>query len=235
MDTLRTLDRALDILECFTKEKQRRLGLSEIAKSAQLPKATVHRIVQSLHNRGYMSWDEEAKTYQLGHQALILSSVYLDDQEYRSVALPYLLRLRDLTNQTISLYIEQDGKRLCVERAQSRDSLQQVISIGTVLPLEKGASGKVLLAFHHKPESDAKLPLGEAEKIRNQGYAISHGEREHGVSAIAAPVRNMSGKVIAVIALAGPSFRFTDDTIPVYNRLVTEHAQYISKELGYVK
>lgn len=233
METLRTLDRAIDILECFTEENHRKLGLSEISRYIQLPKATVHRILQSLQLRGYVSWNEETKTYQLGYRALLLSMAYLDDQEYRSIALPYLRRLRDLTNQSVSLYIEQDGKRLCVERAPSREPLQQVVSVGTLLPL-KGASGKVLLAFHHKLESDALLPPGEAEKIRNQGYAVSHGERVFGVSSVAAPIRNMTGKVIAAISLAGPSFRYTEEAMTSYIRLVVEHTKLISKELGYL-
>ncbi len=233
MDTLRTLDRALDILECFTQESHRKLGVSDISRHVQLPKATAHRILQSLVQRGYLSWDDESKTYRLGYRALLLSTAYLDDQEYRFIALPYLRRLRDLTAQSVSLYIEQDGMRLCVERAPSREPLQQVVSVGTLLPL-KGASGKILLAFQHRPESDELMPAGEAEQIRHQGYAISHGERVYGVSSVAAPIRNMTGTVIAAMALAGPSFRYTEEALPSFIRLITEHAQDISQELGYM-
>lgn len=233
MDGMRTVDRALDILESFTGDNHRKQNLDDLVEATALPKATVHRMVKNLERRGYLSYDKENALYALGYRVLLLSSAYLNDLEFRSVALPYMKELRDKTNESVSLWLDQKDSRLCVERVQSREPLRQVISVGDVLPLDKGSSGKLLLAFRNTPADDALLPAGEAQAIRTRGYAISHAERCPGICSIAAPIRNAAGQVIAAISIAGPAFRFAEDKLDEYRDYVVQYSSLVSRDLGY--
>ncbi len=233
MDGMRTVDRALDILESFATDGRHKQNLDDLVEATALPKATVHRMVKNLERRGYLRHDKENAMYSLGHRVLLLSSAYLNDLEFRSVALPYMKELRDLTNESASLWIDQKTHRMCVERVQSREPLRQVISVGELLPLDKGSSGKLLLAFRNTPADDVRLPPGEAAAIRQQGYAVSHAERSAGIASIAAPIRNAAGKVIAAISIAGPDFRFANGKIEQYVGYVKQYGSLISRDLGY--
>ena len=233
LDGMRTVDRALDILESFSQPNRHKQNLDDLVEATELPKATVHRMVKNLERRGYLTYDKENAMYALGYRVLLLSSTYLDELEIRSIALPYMKELRDLTSESVSLWIDQKQDRLCIERVQSREPLRQVISVGDRLPLEKGSSGKLLVAFRNTAADDALLPAGEADKIRQLGHAESHAERSPGVASIAAPIRNAAGKVIAAISIAGPAFRFADGKIEQYRTHVIRYGALISRDLGY--
>lgn len=235
MEGMRTLERALDILECFTTGSNHKQGLADLVKETELPKATVHRMVKNLERRGYLAYDKESETYRLGYRVLLLSTAYLHNLEIRSVALPYMKELRDRTSESVSLWIEKNDLRVCVERVQSREPLRQVLYVGDTFPLGKGASGKLLLAYHNNPVDDAKLPPNEAESIRSRGFSFSNSERSRGISAVAAPIFSSSGSVIACLSLSGPSSRFDSNNDSVFSEIVIKSAQYISRDLGFVK
>lgn len=225
---VRAVDRALDILECLAKTQQV-LGISELARKVDLPKATAFRIVRSLEQRHYLVQDEQQR-YRLGPAVLRLGKAFLADLDYRLVARPYMKKIRDEINESVSLYIIFGNKRLCVERIESTQGLRRVIDVGDTLPLV-GASGKVLLAFGAK--SKEAVDQAECETIRQNGYAVSHGEREEGVSAVAAPLKNHDGKVVAALAISGPSFRYQGELLTKYIAVVTAAARAISRQLGY--
>ncbi len=235
MESMRTLERALDILECFTAENNHKQGLASLVKATELPKATVHRMVKNLERRGYLAYDKESETYRLGYRVLLLSTAYLHNLEIRSVALPYMKELRDQTSESVSLWIEKNDLRVCVERVQSEEPLRQVLYVGDTFPLGKGASGKLLLAYRNNPVDDAKLPPNEAELIRSRGFSYSDSERSRGISAVAAPIYSSSGTVIACLSLSGPSSRFDNANASAFSQLVIKYAQLVSRDLGFVK
>ena len=234
MEKNQSLDRTLDILESFTVGRPC-LGLSELARTVDLPKATVYRIAETLVARGYLIKEMKDQSYQLGYKVLNLSNVMLSQLDYRQIALPHMRRIRDETNESVTLYIALNEKqRLCVERVQSTNGLSRIVNVGDVFPIDRGAPGKVLLAY----QDPVRLPdhcavsVSELETIRRQGYAISYAERETGVSAVAAPIFNQYGQIVASLSISGPSFRYEQENMEKFIHLIKSVTRNISRSLG---
>lgn len=235
MEKNQSIDRTLDILECFTASKPR-IGLSELTRAVGLPKATVYRMAETLLSRGYLEKDPIDQCYQLGYKVLNLGNVMLSNLDYRKIALPYMQKVRDETNESITLYIAINNRqRLCVERCQSTHGLSRIVNVGDILPIDRGAPGKVILAFKD-PETllpDYYVTADELEIIRKQGYATSHAEREDGVSAVAGPLFNQHGQVVASLSISGPSFRYEGERLAEFIAIIKDVTRTISRSLGY--
>lgn len=231
-----SLDRTLDILECFTAQKPK-IGLSELARIVDLPKATVYRIAETLRMRGYLVKSAQEQSYELGYKVLTLSNALVANLDYRQVSLPYMQKIRSETNESVTLYIEINSReRLCVERLQSTHGLSRIVNVGEVLPLDKGAPGKVLLAYKDQGTLfDCSVASAELQIIRDRGYAISHAEREAGVSAVAAPLLNQHFAPVAALSISGPSFRYHGSELTRFIEIVVDAALCISRALGCPK
>lgn len=234
MGANQSIERTLDIMECFSIEKNQ-IGLSELARISGLPKATVFRLAETLVERGYLTKDPKGQTYQIGYKVLHLSNVLLSHLDYRKVSLPFMKKILSETNQSVSLYIALNSReRLCVERFQSTQGLSRIVNIGDIFPVDRGAAGKVLLAFK-KPRmllSDYNVSSEELEKIQQQGYAVSHAEREFGVSSVAAPILDQKLQVVASLSVSGPSFCYDGDDLDNIIKITKESAIEISLQLG---
>lgn len=226
----RSVDRAIDILECFS-EGNTDLRVTDIARKLGLSKATVYRILRTLDARGYVSQNPENEKYRLGVQTLRLSRTFLSGLDFRRVALPYMKVVRDTLNESVNLFVSNGERRVVVERLESTEPLRRILRIGDELPLNRGAAGKIFLAFDgaNHPDADA----AELEQIRLKGYAISHGERALSASSVAVPLFNHTGKVAAVLAIAGPTVRFQEPALSRYIPVVVSNGAAISKELGH--
>lgn len=236
--SLRTLERGLDVLDCFCQGVTR-LSLTEIAAKTGLNPSTAFRILATLENRSYISRNAETKKYQLGSQVLRLLSPSMESFDLRSVAAPYLRQLYDQSNESVSLYVVLDGHRVCLDRIETTHPLRRVIHIGDRLPLTRGAAGKVLLAWMPDVKKEAsKIPRSsissaELEKIKQQHFSVSIGEREEGVVAIATPVFDANGEVVAALSMSGPTVRFTSEFIDAMIPLIIKAGEQFSLALGY--
>jgi DNA-binding IclR family transcriptional regulator len=139
--------------------------------------------------------------------------------DIRPVAAPYLRRLHDRFNESVTLYIAVGEERICLDRIETTHPLRRIISIGDRLPLTRGAGGKALLAWL-PAEAQKKLLVTDPSVtqemiglIRKQGYVVSEGERELGVGAVAAPVFGSNGRLVAAMSIAAPTVRLTKGII----------------------
>lgn len=229
MYNIRAIERAFKLLECFSTQNPQ-IGVTELAESIGLPKATTFRIAETLEQLGYLNKDEGKQAYTISAKVLRLGQVFLDNLDFRTVAISYMKKIRDTLDETISLYIVVNNKRVCVERFNSSQSLRRVVTVGDEVPLDRGASGKVLLAF-----SNLNFGFDEEvlENVRRNDYAYSSNERGEGISAIAVPLRNFKGEVIAALTISGSSIRYNEESVPRYITLMKETAAEISAKLGY--
>lgn len=236
--SLRTLERGLDVLDCFC-QGETRLSLTEIAARVGLNPSTTSRILSTLEKRSYISRNPETRKYQLGSQILCLISPSEQTFDLSSVARPFMRTLFELYNESLTLYIVLNGQRVCVDRIETTHTLRRVVNVGDRFSLTRGASGKVFLAWMPQEQrkaywtSDPLVPYEEFEQIRKQGYAISIGEREKGVAAVSSPVFNAGGQIIAALSMAGPTVRITPGIIKQMVPAVIKTAREISKALGY--
>lgn len=218
--TVRAVERALDILLCFTEAPE--LSMTEIAGKAGLHKSTVHRLLASLENKGFLLRNPSSEKYRLGFRLWELSANLSVSDDPEVVLLPELEHLRDVLEETVSLYVRDGLERIRVQAVQSNQVIRRVAQVGARLPLYVGASSKVLVAFG-EPEvlgqvlesptwpasMDRDAFAAQMEEVRRLGYATSVEERETGAAAIAVPVYNRSQKLVAALAISGPSNRLT--------------------------
>lgn len=236
--SVRTVERALSILNCFCEDKYE-LSLTEISKNIGLAPSTASRLILSLEKNDFLARNIDNQKYHLGFKLAKLGNLCFEHMGFRKIALPYMVELRDLFNESISLYVAERNYRVCVERVESTQSLRKVIDIGRQLPLTRGASGKLLLAYMPKDKmrnilmDDPYFTEIQLEEIKQNGYAISFSEREEGVTSIATSIFDNEKKMVTALTMSGPSVRFHDDEITMIVKRMKEYADKISYLLGY--
>ena len=247
---IKTLRTALEILHCFTVLTPEQ-GVSEISQKLDIHKSTVSRTLSTLASGDILVKSPSNKKYRLGSKIMELASVFLSVADLRTVALPYMEELRSKTSETISLFIMDRDSRVCLDRLESPKSIRMTTKIGGRTPLYAGAPGKLFLAYLSEDKKNELLATTklhkftpntitdmeklkeELKKIRKQGFAVSLEERVAFGAAVAAPIMNHTGDVIAALSIHGPVMRFGPKKIALYSVLVRDTANKLSRELGY--
>ncbi|WP_134703911.1 IclR family transcriptional regulator [Ammoniphilus sp. YIM 78166] len=238
--TVRAVERALDILICFTDKQE--LTLTEITSQVGLNKSTVHRLLASLEGKGFLLRDQTTDKYRLGFRLWELTANLIREDDPALLFLPEMEKLRDLLGETISLYVRDGRERIRIQAVESQHTIRRVAPIGLRLPLAVGASSKVLVAFAEPsvkdmilqdpawPDSiDKEQYIQQLAHIEQVGFAMSVEEREQGTSAVAAPVFNRAGDVIAALSVSGPAERLTTNKMIEMAPAVMAAAQRMGK------
>jgi len=242
---VRSVERALSLLKLFDFD-HKTLSLNELMAGSGLPKTTVVRLIASLETEGFLIKSPSSAGYKLGMTLFRLGNIVGADMELSVVSMPVLQELAQKTHETVEVNIFQEDARVCIAKIESDQALRHVVPVGRMLPLHRGASGKMLLAYQDETtrkrilatnaESLGKT-LQEAEdelaQIRKQGYSVSQNDRVQGSSAVSAPIFDRSGKVIAGFTISGASVRFTPEKIKDIVALTREGAGRISQEMGF--
>lgn len=193
------VERALKILECFDTETQE-ISLAELSRRTEFYKSTILRLAVSLERFGYLARTESGQ-FRLGPATWRLGSCYRQGFDLAEILRPELKQLCEETNETASFYVREGSARICLYRAEPSRAIRHSIVEGTSMPLEQGASGKVLLAF-------GGGTFSEAERIRENGFAVSLGERDPEVAAISVPLISSSGRLAGALSVSGLITRF---------------------------
>ncbi len=240
--TVRAVERALDILLCFTEAAE--WSLTEISAKTGLHKSTVYRLLTSLEGKGFVVRDAGTDKYRLGFRIWELSAGLPQSDDPAAALLPEMERLRDQLGETVSLYIRDGKERVRIQAVQSQQAIRRVAPIGARLPLNVGASSKVLIAFA-EPDLQERI-IGELEwaspeerdafirqlgEIRRNGYATSVEEREPGAAAVSAPIFNRANKLVAALAVSGPANRLTPEKMKEHAPVIMEAAGRMGKML----
>lgn len=193
------VERALQILDCF-RPGMPSLSLAELARETGQYKSTILRLAISLERYGYVI-REDGGRFRLGPSAWRIGSTYRQSFDLADVIRPELQLLSAETNETASYYIREGDSRVCLFRSEPLRAIRHSIVEGARMPVSVGATGKILLAFSANPDEGSS-------QIRDQGYAVSLGEREPDVAAIAVPVLSPGGRVLGALAVSGLISRF---------------------------
>jgi len=218
---VRTVDHALKLLFAIAEARDSEVTLTGLSKQFDLPKASVLRLLRTLEQHGLIVRDEKRKIG-LGFSVLGLADAFQRHVALGPLSLPHLRWLRDATGETTTLQIALGFERACIQQVESLEEVKWSAELGQRFPLFVGAAGKVLLAFQPEEETRTILPKlvvqasalqwpfdldafkRALEDVRRKGYAISINETRMGPSAVAAPVRNHAGRVVAAMAAIGP-------------------------------
>jgi IclR family KDG regulon transcriptional repressor len=247
---VRSVDRALDILLCFTREEPIR-SLTQIAESVRMSKTTVHRLLTTLENKRFITRDKTTGLYRLGLRFIEMASLVLQDVELHRWAHPYLQRLSEESGETVDLSILDGSHVVYLEVIESPHRLKLAAAVGQRLPAFCTASGKALLAYlpgdqvrkilgdnvtDYTVNNPVSIPdvLADLKLTAERGYAISEQEYEKDITAVAAPIFDADKYPIASIAIVGPSFRLTKERLPELGESICRITQMISHEVGLV-
>jgi DNA-binding IclR family transcriptional regulator len=243
------LERGLRILQLFDRSRKV-LGAAEMARALQIPRSTAFRIAQTLEHLGFLVRENEA--YRVGPAVLRLGFEYIASLEFTELARPVVERLRDESGYSAQLVIRDGQEVVVVLKAMAQTTFSSNVNVGTRMPAHATILGRVLLADADDrslaalypgatlPKVSSKSPksLGELKRLlredRARGYAVSESFFEQGISAVAAPVRDGTGAVIAAISITAqrPNLEPTE----LRERLVKQvlrAARDLSHQLNY--
>lgn len=246
---VQSVDRALQILEILARQGD--AGVSQIAEEMGVHKSTASRLVGSLLGRELVRQNSERGKYQLGFGILRLASSVPGRLSVVREASEVLESLAAQYKETVNLAVLRSNFAVNVDQAMGPSSLATYDWVGSLTPLHATSSGKVLLAALPTGERDTifktvGLPARTPRTITNraqlekqlldvarQGYAVVHEEFEIGLTAVAVPVFNHLGIVIAAVSISGPAFRFTPEDQPGLIDGLREAGMAISTKMGF--
>lgn len=248
----KTVDKALRILDLFSTVKKE-MGIVEIARNVKVNTSTVQRIVNTLCRHNYLQQNSENARYRLGLKLLEVSNRFLAEMDLRQSARPFLEQLRDRTGETVHLMIRDGSRGVYIDAIESPQRIRVASIIGTREELHCSSIGKALLAFSTQEEIERiieaqglrrKTPYTITDpnefkeqlvQIRKHGYAVDNEEGQIGTRCIGASIFDHTGKNVAAISIAAPSYRLDQQKIEQFAPIVIEIANKISKNLGNIE
>lgn len=244
---VQSVDRAISILEILARSGE--AGVTEIAGELGVHKSTAFRLIASLEARGLVEQTEDRGKYRIGNGILRLAGATTARLDVVQESRPICRTLAADTGETVNIAVLADRSAFYVDQVAGPSALQPRNWVGQHIPLHATSNGKVLLSGLTGEELDATLValpsytkatvtsrrklMAELAEVRARGYAVAVDELEVGLTALAAPIRNAHGDVVASMSLSGPSFRLDAVRIDQVAPLLLAAAAAASRRLGW--
>ena len=246
---LSSVTSALLVMKAFSAEEAE-IGISSLAKRLGLAKSTVHRLAVTLAAEGFLEQNPETGRYRLGLSLFTLGALARRRMDVSNVSRPLLGVLRDKYKEAATLAILSGPSIMFLHNLESGQAIGTRAYIGDLKPAFCTAEGRVLLAFGPlatlaavlaeereprtaKTVTDVKALRRLMDEVSQLGYAIDDEESEDGMRCLAAPVRDISGRVVAAVGLAGPTQRLTKKDLRSMAPEVMATGDAISVRLGW--
>ncbi len=247
---IQSIGRATTILQ-YIADNGNSARLVDMSNDLGLNKSTLHSIISTLQQLGYVSQDEETSKYSLGIKLFELGKTYEKDMSIKKIVRPFLEKLVEEFQETAHLAVESQLQVLFIDRVEPSHSLRTITNIGEKDYMYYTAVGKVLLAaankekqesiieksglktFTDKTITDAVTLKQELSQVKLKGYAYDREEKELGVNSVAVPIKNHKGKTVGAISLSGPTSRVSEEKLNKMRDRLLEVSMEISNALGY--
>jgi DNA-binding IclR family transcriptional regulator len=248
---IQSIERAAAILRLLSG-RARRMGVVELAGQLNLPKATVHGILRTLRDVGFVEQDPESGKYQLGAALLHMGSSYLDGNELRTRALNWSDSLASRSRESVRIGTLHEGRVLVVHHVFRPDDSRQALEVGALLPAHATAIGKALLAespyvltelesvglarFTAATITDPEALREQLRDVHERGWAADLEELVDGEVSYAAVIKDRRGLAVGAIGISGPVERLCKDGEPHTELIsyVREAARAVSRDLGAI-
>lgn len=245
----RTVEKALVLMDYFSIG-QAELTLAEIHQLSGQPSSTLFRILTTLHRCSFLKYDEKTRQYSPGIKFIRLGFMASDAMDIYKISKPYMNELKNLTGETISLFIKRGLHKVCIGTVESDYAVRYAARRGEEIPLYVGASGKVLLSrlrdqeiegivselgfVWKSPNADRSLEhvMEKIRFVRGNGYAMSLGERRVGSASLGVPLTDFKGNVLASFNISLPAERVRSDVLPKWIHVLKNTGVQISQKLG---
>ncbi|MGI8577104.1 MAG: IclR family transcriptional regulator [Nocardioidaceae bacterium] len=247
VSTVQSVDRAVNILEILARSGE--AGVTDLARELGVHKSTAFRLVSALELRDLVEQNHGRGKYRLGTGILRLAAATTSRldlvQESRAIS----RQLAQHTGETVNIAVLSDGAALYMDQVAGSSALQPHNWVGQRIPLHATSNGKILLSSLEPAEMVRQLPAlrtytantistleglaREVDDVRRKGFAIAIDELEIGLTAVAAPIRNNHGEVLASMSVSGPTFRLDARRVPQIAESVMAAANEVSQRLGW--
>lgn len=245
--SVQSVDRALTILSILARLGE--AGVTEIAGALGVHKSTAFRLVATLEAHGMVEQHDERGKYRLGVGLLRLAGATTARLDLVQEARPVCRALAAASGETVNLAVLSEDAALYLDQVAGASALQSHNWVGQHIPLHATSNGKVLLSGLPEEEVARRVPSlrsytahtvttraalrRDLDRVREDGYAVATDELELGLTAIAAPIRNAHGDVVASLSVSGPTFRLGEDRVKELVPVVQDAAAEISRRLGH--
>ncbi|NOX32152.1 MAG: IclR family transcriptional regulator [Deltaproteobacteria bacterium] len=247
---LNSIEKALEIMLKFQDIKPS-WGIRELSTELGFSPATVQRILQVLKSYEFVRQNPKNRQYFIGNIFYRFLENLNSSNDLIRIGHKFMEEVASATHETVHLNIIEKNLRICIDNIESPKVLKAGMPIGNQSPLYAGASAKCLLAFSTEEFQDnyfktteitpvtgntiiqpGKL-FKELYKIKEQGYALSLGERTPGLGSLSAPVFNYKGQILASLSLAIPEIRLKQkDHLSNCINILTSASKSFSKAMG---
>ena len=247
---MRIVDRMLELLDLLSGKDEGYM-ITEISELLDIPISSTHRMLASLKKHGYTVQDHQTKKYKIGLKVLRLAVNMLNHMDVRVVARPHMEELSKKYGEIVfATILDLETKSaICIDTVTPFSGYSFYVKIGSEMPMNAAVSAQVILAYmgedkinevisgreHRRFTQNSLLDSGlikeKLSNIRRKGYGICDEELEMGVRAIAAPVLNLYGQVIASITMVGIKLGEPIEDKKIQE--IQEAAMNISQELGF--
>lgn len=245
---VQSVDRALAVLELLARDGD--LGVTEIALELGVHKSTAFRLVSTLEGRDLVEQNSERGRYRLGVGILRLAGATVARLDLVQQSRPECRGLASSVGETVNVTVLDGRDALYLDQVAGPSALQLHNWVGQRIPVHATSNGKALLSgltaerfdevvtfplerFTERTIVDLEPLRAEISAVRARGYATAVDELEVGLTAIAAPILNVDGEVIASVSASGPSFRIPPGRHDEVATEVVRTAGEISRRLGW--
>jgi len=234
------VQRAIAILDELA-EARGELGTNEIARRTGINVSTISRILATLAGGGLVDHVSSTGRYRLGAGVVRLANAA--GLDIRSLARPHLEELARHIGETVTLSVPGEHEAFTLDFVQSQLTVRSVAEVGRVSVAHATAAGKVFLAHGGAPPDgplraftertivDRAVLEVEVATTRDRGWGQALGEREEDLNAVAAPVLNRAGQLVAILGVQGPAMRFSPRAMRTAVEQLTEKAAALSAAL----
>lgn len=240
--------KACQLIEMLSKQQS--WELSALCKAMGMPKTSVHRLLLTLEDSGYVVQEKQRGNYCLSFKLFSIGSRMLGHTNLVDIARPFCRELLQATDETVNLCVVSGTEMLVVDKQVTSQMLRQDSIIGSSFPLFQSASGKIFLAFAETDETEKSLALiqedfpnisseqmmsalhSELVGVKETGIAYDYEEVFKGVRCTAAPIFDFQNKLVATLSISAPTVRLNKKTSSNIERHLLETVTKISQRLG---
>jgi IclR family transcriptional regulator, acetate operon repressor len=239
-----SIDRGAQLLALVLESDAPR-ALGELAADAGLPKSTASRILGALERNGLVEQEGMRGAFRAGPVMARFAGRGISLRRLAELSERPMAALSEATGETINVAVAGPSGVEHVAQVDSVHYLGTSHWVGRRVPYHCSANGKVLLAFSaagavageleprtSRTITEPALLAAELESVRREGYATAADELELGLSAVAAPVLDDSGRAIAALSVSGPTLRLSPRRIAELHPIVIKQARALGEQLG---
>jgi len=244
---LRSVERAINVLEVLAARGE--AGVSEVAAEIDVHKSTAFRLLGALEARGLVEQATERGKYRLGFGIVRLAGAVTGRLDITQQGREVCERLSEEIGETVNIAVLAHRSALYVDQVSGGSGLQSHNWVGQHIPLHATSNGKILLSeldearlnqvlgtlarYAARTITKKSALLRDLAEVRERGYAVAIDELEQGLTAVAAPIRNAHGDIIASMSVSGASFRLRGEVLEAAVHELVSAAAEVSFRLGW--